>query len=359
MNRFALIVLTSLGCAIPILGGGQAVAQRIVNVSPDIDAQSVASDVSISGQFDTSDGTAVDINSVKIYVNGQDVTRRSTITQNFFSYRPTQPLSPGEVDVRVEYANTQGVRRVATWDFQVQQPRTALDISSMTHNATSGPLGPDATLLATINGTPGATASVLLIEDGETVQELDAQEVSPGVYVATLIVDEGDRLNEGILVGRLQRQGQTTYAVASQSVAFDPSADGVVAAPQTVDDDVSETEETESPGSTEMATLPLEPQFTSHDSGDTIRGDSFTIVGKTRPNASVDINVDASASVLGLVNLGGTVLDRTITADDDGEFEVRVPVPRIATSGTEYTITAVASLDGETSNPAELILTQE
>ncbi len=360
MKPFFLTLLATAGCWISLLSVPVVVlAQRVINVNPEINADNVVPDVSISGQFETSGSTTIDLESVEIYVNGDEVTNQSTITRNFFSYRPTQALPSGSVAVRVEFEDSQGIRRVARWSFTVQQPRTALQISSVTHNATGAPLGPDATLLVTIAGTPGVDASVLLVEDGETVRELNAQETSRGVYVATLTVAEGDRVNEGVVIGRLSDADQVTYAVASQPIAFNPSVVGVVAPPQTVEDD-TETPASTDPDAAPDATVvtPLQPSFTSHDDGETVSGSSFIITGKTRPNASVDLNVTATASVLGLVNFGGTIAERTLTADAEGDFELRVTVPRIATSGTEYTIRAIARADGETSDAAEIRLTQ-
>jgi hypothetical protein len=350
-------LLTATGFWISLLAMPfDALAQRVINVNPDINAENVTPDASIYGQFETDDSTAIDVSSVEIYVNGDEVTDRSTITPTFFSYRPLQALPSGPVTIRVEFEDAEGVRRVVRWSFTVQQPRAALEISSITHNAAGTLLGPDATLLVTMNGTPGADGSVLLVEDGETVRELDTQETSRGVYVARLTVAEGDRVDEGVVVGRLANQGQVTYAVASQPVAFNPSAVGIVAAPETVEDNTDELTSTES-GAT--AAMSLKPTFTSHDDGDAVRGRSFTIAGTTRPNASVDLNVTATASVLGLVNFGGTIVERTLTADDEGEFELQVSVPRIATAGTEYTIRAIARSDSETSEPTEITLTQE
>jgi hypothetical protein len=79
-----------------LMGAGAftpAMAQRVVNVSPEVNAQDIDPGASISGQFDTSTGT-VAVDSVMVFVNDQDVTSLSTITGNFFTYRPTSPSPP-------------------------------------------------------------------------------------------------------------------------------------------------------------------------------------------------------------------------------------------------------------------------
>ncbi|NJL38876.1 MAG: hypothetical protein HC840_08400 [Leptolyngbyaceae cyanobacterium RM2_2_4] len=353
-NLLALLAASSLMLA-PIASPQQAaLAQRVVDVSPDVNSQNVPPDTSISGQFDTNSTPAVDLNSVQILVNGQDVTNRSTVTRNFFSYRPAQPLPPGQSRVQIDYRNVNGEQRSVNWGFTVQQPQAAVQISSVTHNAASNQLGPGTTFLATINGTPGSQASVLLIQDGRTVREIQAQEVSSGVYVATLNVQSSDRLNEGIVVGRLRRQNQTTFAAASQPVVFNPNAGGTAVVP-----DSSGAGSTGS-GNTGNTASQLQPSFTSHRNGGEVSGSGFTLVGQTRPNATVDVQVTSRVSVLGVVNLGGeTLLDEEVTADQNGRFEVEVPGPRIPVPGTRYTVRATANLNNETSRATEITLTQD
>lgn len=367
MKKSLLTLLAVSGLLIAPIASPQqaALAQRVVDVSPDVNSQNVPPDTSISGQFDTSNTPAVDLNSVRILVNGQDVTNRSTVTRNFFSYRPAQPLPPGQSRVQVDYRNANGEQRSVNWAFTVQQPQAAVQVSSVTHNAASNQLGPGTTFLATINGTPGSQASILLIQDGRTVRELPAQEVSSGVYVATLNVQSSDRLNEGIVVGRLRRQNQTTFGAASQPVVFNPNAGGTAAVP-----DSSGTGNTggntgsntggNTGGNTGSTTQQLQPSFTSHRNGGEVSGSGFTLVGQTRPNATVDVQVTSRVSVLGVVNLGGqTLLDEEVTADRNGRFEVEVPGPRIPVPGTRYTVRASASLNNETSRATEITLTQD
>jgi hypothetical protein len=361
MKKSLLALLAASGLLLaPIASSPQAaLAQRVVDVSPDVNSQNVPPDTSISGQFDTNNTPAVDLNSVRILVNGQDVTNRSTVTRNFFSYRPAQPLPPGQSRVQIDYRNVNGEQRSVNWGFTVQQPQAAVQISSVTHNAASNQLGPGTTFLATINGTPGSQASVLLVQDGRTVRELQAQEVSSGVYVATLNVQSSDRLSEGIVVGRLRRQNQTTFAAASQPVVFNPSAGGTVVVPDSSGAGSTGSGNTGS-GNTGNTSSQLQPSFTSHRNGGEVSGSGFTLVGQTRPNATVDVQVTSRVSVLGVVNLGGeTLLDEEVTANQNGRFEVEVPGPRIPVPGTRYTVRATASFNNETSLATEITLTQD
>lgn len=332
-------------------------AQRVVDVTPGVNGQEVSADALISGVFDTASGD-VDVDSVQVYVNGQDVTDLSSITRNFFSYQPTQPLSPGQHQIQVEYSNLQGQRRVASWSFTVETPQPALAIETVTHNATE-PLAQDATLLTTINGTPGVQASVLLIEDGSVVREVQAEEVSAGVYVASYGLTSSNVSAETIAVGQLQRGDQKIFAAATQPVIITAST----ATPEVTDVEVSDTSDavTQETDTEPTATVPLQPQFTSHSDGDEIDTSGFTLVGRTQPNATVEITVDSTTAVAGgFVSLGSSnLVDTTVTADLNGEFSVQVPAPVVLTGDTRYQIEASAQVGDEVSSITRMALEQE
>lgn len=340
-------LLTVSGLVVPSHLTNKAIAQRVVEMTPAMNSQNVSPDTSISGEFESN--PAVDVNSVRILVNGQDVTSSSTITRGFFTYRPAQPLSTGQVQVQVQYRNVQGEQRSANWTFTVQQPQL-VRITSVTHNAVGTSPAAGSSLSVTINGTPGSEAAVLLVQDGQTVREVAAQERSSGVYIASIPVRSGDRVVEGVVVGRLRRQNQTTYAAAAQPFVLGGTTPSTGQPPNTGN--------TGNPGN--PATADLKPRFTSHQDGDRV-DDGFTIVGQTRPNASVRVNVSSRVSVLGvdLGNIGSeTLVDRDIRANSQGEFRVQVPRPRIPVPGIEYTVRATARLDNVTSEATQIRLTQ-
>ncbi|MGF1516066.1 MAG: hypothetical protein ACFB5Z_20535 [Elainellaceae cyanobacterium] len=358
MKRIALSIIAAGLTTLPLIVTpgvtSRALAQSVVGVNPAVDGENISPDASIYGQFEAAAGETVDPSSVRLQVNGEDVTTRSTITDSFFSYRPSQPFSPGAVTVRVEYSSAAGEMRAASWSFAVQPPQQAIAIESVTHNASS-PIAPGDNFLATVTGTSGATASVLLVQDGLTVQVLPTEEVSPGVYVATLTVPTA-QVDEGVVVGRLQQQSQQAYGVAEQPLQFSAAA-GAAADPavETSAEEATPAAE-EATETTALAGL----EFTSHEDGESVSGDRITLLGQTRPGAEVEVMVQTSRSVFGLVSLGETILDQSIAADEQGEFRVEVPLRGItAGSGTEYQVSASASLDGETFSETDLTLVRE
>lgn len=332
------IAAVSLGLALP------AQAQRIVDVTPGINAQAVSADALVSGLFEEPSGT-VDASSVRILLDGEDVTAASSITSSFFSYRPAQPLAPGSHQVQIEYATTQGEQRAASWSFSVEAAQPEVAITSVTHNATE-PLAADATLLMTINGTPGLQASVLLISNGNSVRTLQAQEVSPGVYVASYRLPAGAG-GSSVAVGRLTQADRVVYGAASQPITVGTAAAAAV--------DSSPTDAGDVPA------VSLQPAFTSHDNGSTVSGSGFTLVGQTQPGASVTVTVDATTPVAGgFLNIGSTELvNRTVTASASGEFTVAVPAPLVVAEGTTYTVKATARLDDTSSPETRITLTQD
>ncbi len=356
---FSTLTVTGIavtGLLVPL----EAQAQRVVGVNPGVETKNVSPETAISGLFETDKGEEIDVDSVKILVNGNDVTEQSTITPNFFSYRPDTDLPSGQNRVKVEYQNTMGKQRSVNWTFSVEQPTQVLEIESVTHNAKEA-LGSGATFLATIKGTPNAEGSVLLIsEETNKVQSLQAQEVSSGVYVANLNVAPESALNKVVIVGRLQHNDQMIHAAAEGTARFNPSVASTNE--PAVEEEATDTVETEEKSSQTAATYPLRPAFLNHQDGDQVNAaNGLVLKGQTKPNAEVNIEVNAKRRVLGgLVDIGSTdLINKQVVADENGQFEVNVPAPSRLPSGLRYKIQATASQGEENSETTEIKLIQE
>jgi len=337
----------------------QALAERLTNVTPAVNSQDASPNTSISGVFDNDSQGTVDAATVRIYLNDRDITAASTITPNFFSYRPDNSLARGNYSVRIEYDTTRGLRRSVGWRFAVS-PQASAQVESVTHNA-NDPLQAGATLLATIKGTPRGQASVLLIENGRTLRSLLANEVSPGVYVASLSVDASSRVQEGIVVGRLERAGQTTFGVAETPVVFQgstasASSGNTTLNPTSTDSSTATANNPPAPTATPVGTAaPTKPKLTSPPLGERIDTSGFTLTGETSPGATVRVRVVADTPLLGNVfSLGGErLVDLDVEADSQGMFEVKVPAPAILRRDTRYQVTMTASQNGKTAAPVE------
>ena len=329
-----------LGAVLIGLAGAPVQAQQITDPSPGVGAMDVEPSTPITAAFRESNGVTVRPETVKVFVDDQDVTSQAVITRDFFSYRPTQPLSAGEHDVLLEFTNSQGTTRRVTWSFNVGTPIRAA-IESVSHNAGNRPLAANEILLITVNGTPASDVSVLLIQDSQRVSRLETREVSPGTYVANALVSNQDRTTEGILVARLENSDQVRFVTAEQPVQL---IEGATTTTQTLtSQEVNATVQTQTQGQT-----PLQPTLTNFNDGDPVTSNSFTLQGRTQPNASVQIEVRAELSVGGFVTTTRTLLTRTLNANADGSFSLPV-TDQLGAPGTIYRVRMTASSGGQSS----------
>ena len=349
--RLSPALLTGVAIALAPL---PAIAQRISNPSPSQGATDVEPTSSISATFTPADGLTVDPASVAVFVDDAEVTAESVITADFFSYRPSTAFTPGTHSVRIVFTNSQGQQRSGSWNFVVGNA-TATEIESVSHNGNDAPLAVGETLLVTVTGTPGSDVTVFLVQDGDSLQSLPAEEISSGVYVADKAIANTDLASENIVVARLSRATDIRFATAEQPL------ETVAAVDEQVDlETTAEGEETGGDVETAAAEAPvaLNPVVTSHQNGDRVSGNSFTIAGTTRPGASVRVVATAENSIGGFISAQRTLADRTITADANGEFSLAVS-PGIVAGGSVYDISITASDAGETSPTTTLELVQE
>lgn len=167
--------------------------------------------------------------------------------------------------------------------------------------------------------------------------------------------------------------GSWTYSAGSRLVANAPAtqqpATTLSTKPASEGTATTSTTETAStstasttPQSVAAASIPLEPDFTSHANGAAISSQTFTLKGKTKPNAQVQIRVRTEQPA-GLVNvlLGGggssSTVSTTATADAQGVFSANINTETFK-SGSQINVEATAKLDGKTSSPTRLNLVQ-
>lgn len=321
-------------------------AQRISNPSPAQGATNVEPQSPVSVTFAADNGVTIRPDTVRLSIDGRDVTRDTVVTTDFLSYRPSQPFSAGQRQVLLEFTNSAGQARRVTWSFTVGQAVSA-QISSVVHNAAGRPLAAGEIMLITVNGTPGSTVTVYLVQDGRTLQNLPAQEVSSGVYVVNALVENKDATNEGIVVARLANANQVRFATADQPLRL-------VTGAATGNQQLTVTDAVVS-GISGLR----QPEVTNYRNGDRIRDRSFTVNGLTSPNASVRIEATAETNIVGgFLGTQQTLANQTVQADSQGVFTITLR-PTITTAGTRYVIRMTASQGGQTSATTRLELTQE
>lgn len=352
MTQVSLGVILGLGTiVVPTVLTRPAIAQQLTSATPT--GAEVPANSSITWKFDNT--TLVDANSLKIFVDGVDVTAQSVIDlqSNTFGYKPSKPFTVGTHNVEVRFKNTRGISYKANWSFEVTD--VTLAITAVYHNATTEPLETGEEFRVEVRGTPKATAQVLLIQNGSTVRTLTPTETSTGVYKASFPITSRDQVNEGIVVARLARSGRVMFRTVETPFALNPRS-------TTPTGSVTQTVVDQSNTSTNTSTNPLTLDITSHKNGDLITSSNgFDLKGTTLPDATVKVTAISEApTVGGFLRIGSaTKLLDQVEADvqADGTFSIRVPRPGILNAGMTYTITVEAK-HGEHTQTVNLTLKQ-
>jgi hypothetical protein len=278
----------------------------------------------ISAVFDEGSGSGIDANSVIITVDGRNVMDQATVTSNFFTYRPAQPLSPGTHTIRVQVTDRAGNTADKSWTFNVVADSTV--ISSFTHNAGLDPT-PGTEIEFRLTGEPGSRVTFSI---GDMVVNRAMTETNPGVFVGRYTVRTGDSFAGVPVTARLITPRGETFTREIERALSNRVATGAMAM----------------------------PAITSHKNNETV-GKNITLTGTAAPNARVLIRVDYSRRVGGLINLNGTLHEFEVQADANGRWSTEslsLDTGLVSGRGTTYTVVATASLNGRTSEETTLTL---
>ena len=225
--------------------GGQAVRSQlnqsllvdakppvVRNLAPANNEVMAGNPVTVSATFDDSGGVGVDPKSVRIAIDGQEVTRNASITPQFFTWRGD--LRPGTHRVDVNAADIAGNAVRQSWAFTVAGGQTAmpaaavnlpLQITSHANNAqvgsgaveVRGRTAPDAKVdvevhaIASLAGAFGInqrvfTHSMRSDSNGDFGFTFQSQSPVPGTrYEATVTATRGDLVRDTKLVLFQQR----------------------------------------------------------------------------------------------------------------------------------------------------------
>jgi hypothetical protein len=274
--------------------------------SPDPDSHVGSPRPSIYAVF-TDQGSGVDPGSVRLLLNGRDVTANATVSREFISYTPPAPLPGGPTTVQIIAADRAGNRSEADWKF-IEDRRDDGGIRAIRCNADHR-LQPGDTLHVEIDGTPGSKGDFSL----GNIQHIPFTERSPGRYVADYAIRRGDDVNNARL---------TAHLLTSDGAKFERQSDN---------------------GITVATGKPLPPQIIYPGAHDT-PGNPLVIRGKASPNARIHVTVDYRSKVLNVLAVKGTALDAMVQADRNGNWATQ-PVALnglLNSRDVDYTISAVS-----------------
>ena len=297
------------------------VAPRLKDRKPEPKSIVTTTKPDISAVFDDGSGSGINPDSVKITINGADVTAKATVTRAFVTYRPEKPLPSGENAVEVSARDNAGNPVAESWKFSVRSAADA--IKSFTHNASAG-LQPGDVMSVKLVGEPGGKASFAITSSGKTIRTVQMQEVSAGVYEGEYTVRKGDDLSGAVIVGSL-----TTAA----GEVFTTTAEGTVKAPA----------------------AKLEPPVVKTPAEGAKVKSPLVVTGTAAQGLQVRLKVNYATMVLGALRMTGTLAEQVVDVTEKGDFKSE-PIDlstSIKGKNTEYTLTAVAvRASGEESEPA-------
>ncbi len=257
-----------------------------LTLSPPPDAEVFSHDLVISATISGPLAESLPLDAARLYVDDKEVSAWCLRHRTFLSYRPLNPISPGEVAVRLEFPN--GV--VREWTFEVVAPE---HIRALSHNGAEG-LGEYEEFEVVAEGTPGGIASFHLGKG----EYLPMEEIEDGRYRGLYTVQPGDSYLGEPLTVRLAIDGALSETVAPEPV----SIFGHI----------------------------FKVRITSPPSGSDVPN-NFPIRGVTRPGSRVVLvprlsfqrNTSAPNSMTGAGSAGSI----DTKADENGEFEVYYGVP--------------------------------
>lgn len=201
-----------------------------------------------------------------------------------------------------------------------------------TNTTTNQILRPGDELLVTAYGTPKSTASFKL-EGLNQNRSIAMTEVKKGVYKGQYTIRRNDRQIKSKLTVTLSNKGVNPVTKTfNREIAINTSTDG-----------------------NNNNLQSLKPEITNLKNNDVIRL-PVNLVGKTLPNANVQVTIEAQRSIPGVLDIFQPFFNTTVRANPQGKFNVNLPSSNLA-SGTRYRVRLKATLNNK-SQSNELFLRQ-
>jgi hypothetical protein len=322
LNSAAVIGSLEIGAKMaPLIQAGQTVSvdtvpPEIRDMAPEEQTNTNDPRPNISAAYDD-EGSGIALDSVKMIVNGQDVTSRATVTRDFISYRPDSSLQAGPQQVEIRVRDQAGNRSESHWGF-VERQRAESGIKSVSDNVDHA-FQPGDTIRAEMVASPGGMA---WFSTG-SIQKVPMAEAQPGHYVAEYTIRRGDdTADKPIAFHLLSADGQR----------FEQASNHVV----------------------RIATGKPDPPVVTSPGPNEIPGNPLVVLGTARRNSRVRVRIEFRNRVLGLIALQGTAADVSVKVDRDGNWQTEpINLGRVLTNkGTDFTITVTAiNAAGEVSEP--------
>ncbi len=290
---------------------------RLIAQSPAPNARLTQNQPTLSVVLDEGTGSGIAFDTLRVLLNGKDVTRETEVTNNLVSYRPGRALNPGRHEIEISVRDEAGNPMTAKWAFTVAT-QTDL-IQSFTVSNAENPRAGDVIRLE-LRGESKATVTYSI---GDVVKNLPMTESQPGVYTANYTVRNTDSFDTEIVTARFVTQSREVYTIdASTKIG--------------------------------VAVKPTTPRITTPQANEDVNS-PLVIEGTAEPLTDIQIKIDYESTLLGALRMNGTMKELTVRTDEQGRFKTEaIPLESglIRGSNVRYTITATAvSRSGQKSDP--------
>jgi len=179
---------------------------------------------------------------------------------------------------------------------------------------------PGTEVVFTLEGTPNATAAVNV---RNVARDIPMTEIQPGVYEGRYTVRRQDAFSANNVTATLEVHGQVERTRLAAQMGAGTAQTGF--AQQT-----GSPIEVTSPKN--MAEVPKGP---------------VEVRGRSAPNVPLNVRVEATNSLGGLIGVNQNVLSRTVTTDGSGNFAFSFEPPSVTMPGTRYEVNISGNVAGQ------------
>jgi hypothetical protein len=281
IDAASLTVITSqVSCPITI----DSIPPSIASENPAPDTTVSSARPQIYALIDDGKGPGIDDSSVKLKIDGVDVTKSATVTAHFVTYQPATAIVEGKHAIDLAVSDKAGNHADRTWSFSSGPQHTTLIFKS-DRSGRSVSLRPTDVLNLTLYAMPGGSAFATI--GGVHVAMVEAR---PGEYTGRVKASTGSKVNNATVTAHFSGPDHTDV---TQSLG------------QLVSFDVGRIQP---------------PQISSPRNGAEI-GNNLQVAGVSSPGTTVDVTVNYTTKALGLLSITGTAAQTQVIADDNGKWQ--------------------------------------
>ncbi len=279
----------------------------ILDRLPEPDTHVNSSRPNISAVYEDA-GSGIWPPSMRLIVNGRDVSKEAKVTDHFVSYTPAEPLPPGETRVVLAIDDKATNEARVEWKFDVVSGDAGAGIRTVRENA-GKTLEPGDVLHVEMDGVAGGNATFNL----GNIRGVRLAEVKPGYYATDYTIRKGDDVQKATL---------STNLVLPDGQKFTRQAERPVSV---------------------VTGKPNAPVIVYPNKNDALES-PLVVRGKSTPNTQVRVRVEYSSKLLGLLPVQGTASDSIVTSDRDGNWKTEPIDARnlLSNRNVDYTISATA-----------------